>query len=77
MLGKRTISPLVIGAVVTILVVSALILSGSARQESKPIDKDNNHNYDYGHDEYEQNIVSHDEYSYEEYSNKKNDEEKI
>ncbi len=58
MLNIRTASPFVIGAIVTILVVSTLILSGSANIESGQIN--NNENV---HDEYGNNICNHDEYS--------------
>lgn len=65
MLRKRVVvvDPLVVGFVVTILVVSTLILSGSTSAESKSINKYKN--YDYGHGEYGKNVDSHDEYSYE------------
>lgn len=40
MLKKRAIDPLVLGFVVTILIVSALIISGSISAESMSIGKD-------------------------------------
>jgi len=65
MLKKKVVvvDPLMVGFVVTILVVSALIISGSTSAESKSISKDKN--YEYGHGEYGTNVDSHDEYSYE------------
>lgn len=75
MLRKRSVGPLVVGFVVTILFVSALILSGSVSAESKSINKDKY--YDYGHDEYGKNINNHDEYSYDEYNNEDNNDNHI
>lgn len=75
MLKRKTIDPLVIGFVVAILVVATLMLSGSANAEYKSVSKDVN--YDYVHDEYDQNINSCDEYSYEECNNEESNENQI
>lgn len=64
MLKRKKIDPLVIGIIVTILVVSLLIFSGSVNAESKQASENNNH---HGYDGYNQNICSHDEYGCGEY----------